>query len=497
MMSAFGDGGMDVSPDEINPDAIIEAAEIVRDNEEPNSNTHVLVGGVLVAMAKEQKRVSQTTDTILNSETERQKSFEESQQERDEKFEEEMTKYGDLPSKVEDLENKTDDVVSRSKNIYPDKNDCFYVTDKDGNIVAKIDANGMQAVEFLDKEGKTFTDIVEELKELIAESSTDGVLPKFYEDKFYVCDNKGYAVLEVSSNGIKSIAVDAPNILKNDWHNKVIATYGDSVTALQNGDFDLTNYTETSYRWGNRVGKYFSMSKHYGRGIGGQGYRWQTAAGNGGSVSFIKADGNFDSRNDSYNYDNYTGATPSGCIKVRGCLAAWNRITAMFPPSIKDTIDVVLVMAHNDGYDTNACRFVENDITDAEWAASGAEYYGKIGGDYDLTTFRGGVASTIMKLQLWMPNAIIVLMTGISGQGTTGQINKNINSDSSINKANAIKEMSTLTSIPCIDVFSTDGINGWNRVKYIADTIHPYTVDGSKMIARSIIGGLENILPNI
>lgn len=107
MMSAFGDGGMDVSPEEINPDAIIEAAEIVRDNEEPNSNTHVLVGGVLVAMAKEQKRVSQTTDTILNSETERQKSFEESQQERDEKFEEEMTKYGELPSKVSELERIT------------------------------------------------------------------------------------------------------------------------------------------------------------------------------------------------------------------------------------------------------------------------------------------------------------------------------------------------------------------------------------------------------
>lgn len=69
MMSAFGDGGMDVSPEEINPDAIIEAAEIVRDNEEPNSNTHVLVGGVLVAMAKEQKRArnsEEETDESLD-----------------------------------------------------------------------------------------------------------------------------------------------------------------------------------------------------------------------------------------------------------------------------------------------------------------------------------------------------------------------------------------------------------------------------------------------
>lgn len=121
MMSAFGDGGMDVSPEEINPDAIIEAAEIVRDNEEPNSNTHVLVGGVLVAMAKEQKRVSQTTDTILNSETERQKSFEESQQERDEEFKETMKEYEGLPATVEankaEANMKIEDITPYIENI--------------------------------------------------------------------------------------------------------------------------------------------------------------------------------------------------------------------------------------------------------------------------------------------------------------------------------------------------------------------------------------------
>lgn len=53
MASDFGVG--DPGSVEVSPDAIIEAAEIVRDNEEPNSNTHILVGGVLVAMAKASK----------------------------------------------------------------------------------------------------------------------------------------------------------------------------------------------------------------------------------------------------------------------------------------------------------------------------------------------------------------------------------------------------------------------------------------------------------
>lgn len=371
-----------------------------------------------------------------------------------------------------------------------------------GEVISYFDGNSSRLVTKTltgDPRNLTTTDksnlvsAINEVKGKVGE--LDNVIFDTDGDELYVADSNGNVVVKIGKDGMfHHLGENA--IATNDWNKKVMSTYGDSVTALQNGDFSYPS-NETSYRWGNRVMDYFKMSKHYGRGIGGQGYKWQTGAGNGGSVSFIKADGNFDSRNDTYNYDNYTGTIPAGCVKVRGCLASWSRITAMYPASIKDTIDVVLVMAHNDSYDTSECRFVEADTTDPEWAASGADYYGKINGDYDLTTFKGGVASTIMKLQLWMPQAIIVIMTGISGQGTTGQINTEINRPSSINKATAIKEMSALTSVPCIDVFSNDGINGWNRTKYIADTIHPYTIDGSKMVARAVIGGLKSILPNI
>jgi hypothetical protein len=111
----------------------------------------------------------------------------------------------------------------------------------------------------------------------------------------------------------------------------------------------------------------------------------------------------------------------------------------------------------------------------------------------------GGLASTIMKLQAWMPQAIIVVGTPISGRA-------NGSNDGELNPAlltvlydqcSHVKNVANQLSIPVIDVYATCGINGLNRTKYITDTIHPYSVDGSKMIARAIIGGLKTILPNL
>ena len=382
--------------------------------------------------------------------------------------------------------------LSELEQVFQNLNgDTLYLTDKDGYVIAKIDHNGIESVEVLAR-GKKLS----EQKELTIES----ILEDFYTDSLYIADANGNVVAKVNQNGISAADVIYDNKSKNDWYNKTISTYGDSVTAVNNGNFKKPYKFESvadSWNWGNRVAAYFNMAAQYGRGVGSQGYKWTTAGGNGGSVTFVNATtGACDSRDNNYNYDNYTGAIPEGCVKVRGCLASWSRITAMYPASIKDSIDVILVMAHNDAYDVSECIFVPNDTTDKEWAASGADYYGKINGDYDLSTLKGGIASTLMKLQLWMPNAIIVLMTGISGQGTTGELNENINGGLT-KTAQAIREMSHLTSVPCIDTFSTDGINGWNRTTYIADSIHPYTVAGSKMFARAVIGGLKSILPNI
>ena len=396
------------------------------------------------------------------------------------------TKYDEntVGDKLLELES---DLVGLENVIQDIDGDGLFISDNKGNVVANITEQGIKTIDVTIKNGNKLSEI------------PNDILEEFYKNDLYISDANGNSILHIDESGHLHY-LDDDIVVLNDWRDKVISTYGDSVVAVSNGDFTYPYSFDSvgdSLNWGNRVAQYYKMSKHYGRGVGGQGYKWTTSKGNGGAVTFVNAtSGVYFNKNNEYNYDNYDGDIPEGCVKVRGCLASWSRITAMYPESIKDSIDVVLVMAHNDSYDSTECSFIQDDTTDPEWAASGENYYGKINGDYDLTTLRGGIASTLMKLQLWMPNAIIVLMSDISGHGTTGELNVNINGDGLMNIAQAIREMSNLTSVPCIDTFSTDGINGWNRTTYIADSIHPYTVAGSKMFARAVIGGLKTIIPN-
>lgn len=296
---------------------------------------------------------------------------------------------------------------------------------------------------------------------------------------------------------IKHIELLGSSSNNSDWENAILATYGDSVTAINNGDWSFP-YPKGEYSygngvcWGNMLASYYKFYRHYGRGIGGQAFAWRT---HGGSVSFINSEtGNYHSRSDSYNYDNYVGNVPipEGCIAVRGCSCSWLRITSMFPSSIKDRINVVTIMFSNDAGTPDAdFKFIVNDKTDPEWAVS--SYYSTYGGDYNINTIRGGIASTIMKFQAWMPNTTLVLCTPISGKGVTGELNMSL-VDNKLEIADIVKDMGKIMSIPVIDNFANCGINGINRTKYITDGVHPYTTVGNKMLAKSFIGGFKNIM---
>ena len=279
------------------------------------------------------------------------------------------------------------------------------------------------------------------------------------------------------------------------WFESSLSEYGDSVVAINNGDFEKPYSIDENTVWGNYIADHFQFAKHYGRGIGAQKFAWGT---NGGSVAFVDPlTGNYDSRSDSYNYDNYAGNVPipAGTVPIRGSLSSWLRITSMYPASIKDTISVVVLMSHNDinGAD-NPLAWVDSDTTDPEWAAS--DEYATYGGDYNIAELRGGIASTIMKLQAWMPNAIIVLSTPMSGRGTTGQLNPELTDPKMEFVASVVREMHELMSVPLIDTYATCGINGLNRTTYITDEIHPYNKAGKQAVARAYIGGLKAILPN-
>lgn len=286
------------------------------------------------------------------------------------------------------------------------------------------------------------------------------------------------------------------NVSTSDWNGKTYSSYGDSVTANNNGDFEAPFIINKNSNWGVMVAKYLEFQKSIGRGIGGQRFSWGS---NGGSVCFADSMGVVNTRNDSYNYDNYEGNVeiPEGTTPIRGSSCSWLRITTQYPEAIKDNIDVVTIMYHNDsGMTDEPLQFVEESQTDPEWATS--EYYATYRGDYNINTVRGGIASTIMKMQAWMPNAILVLCTPISGRYSPAEdINVNLTDPDMQLIADIVRDMAKLMSIPLIDMYATDGINGLNRLRYISDNIHPYKLDGRKMLARAVIGGLKGIIPNI
>lgn len=361
-------------------------------------------------------------------------------------------------------------------------------------------------------EGAVRYDALQELNDTQKSSARsnvdlDDILQEHGEGHFYVTDESGNVIFKIGEDGASSVNFKSKNGIelsktsKNDWLGKTIAFYGDSVTAQCNGDYSEP-YSDYDGKWALVTANYYKMSCAKVRGIGGQGYKWITAGGNGGSLSWVdETTGRFVGRKDGTSYDEWVEdptiqEIPEGCVATRGCMASWLRITSMFPSQIKDEIDVVVVMAHNDSDDEVAVNFVENDVTDTEWANS--DVYSEINGDYNISSsFRGALCSTIMKLQLWMPNAVIVIATGISGRGdVAGEILPEINQTSPIAKAEAVREVGKLASVPVVDTFATDGINGWNRPSYISDSIHPNS-SGNNMLARAVIGGMKSILPRI
>lgn len=270
----------------------------------------------------------------------------------------------------------------------------------------------------------------------------------------------------------------------NKWYKKQWSAYGDSVVAISNGD-------GLNYGWAEYINNDIPFKMFYGRGIGGQTYTWRTA---GGSVCFIDDYGNYVSRNDNYNKDNFPGMVPSGTTAVRGAMCSWDRITHMYPETIKDNIDLIFVMAGtNDTVDETELEWEYNSTTDPEWALS--TQYSTYNGDYNIDTLAGGIASTILKLQAWMPQALIIIGTPLNGKtGVTDGITPQRIPDE-YEKSKTIKDISNMFGCEVIDVFGDCGINVLNSPTFITDGTHPYNDTGKKMLARTITPKIDAIFP--
>lgn len=321
------------------------------------------------------------------------------------------------------------------------------------------------------------------------------------------------------------------------WEGKNWVSYGDSITAIGN---------TYSGSWQQYVKDYFRMGDFYGRGIGSQTFSWNARP------WFANADGSFHSRDDNASMlDATTYSVPDGCTAHYGYFASWDRITTMIPASIRESVDLITVFGVNDNFQANtmpiqterSIRAVTSDYPngvisypylnhnmaflqrvmggdgtflkfytteelqaahandnayDIAWANDAA--YNNFGGDYDITDIDGAVASCIMKLQIWCPNARIVFGTAWSGKGTTTKVDAPNYSAADWKQylwGEEVKAICGIYSIPVVDLWKESGVSCLNRSRYNSDGLHPYLDEGKRALARAWIGGLSGICPVI
>lgn len=287
---------------------------------------------------------------------------------------------------------------------------------------------------------------------------------------------EGYIAETVASQKVANALADS----KSPWKNKTWLAYGDSITAQCNGN-------ELNKGWAQYVNAEHGFATFYGRGVGGQRYCYNTA------TWYANADGTYAGR---YGQNGLTAA-PTGTTTHNGSFCSWDRITKMIPSDIREDIDLVTIMGGtNDiaaGIDEVWAKPVwsADNKADTHWSADGTYYNG---GDFDTNSFVGAIASTIMKMQIWCPNAVIVVLTPISRwvdfahYGNKGLTLQDV--------SDLIKKTAAFMGVDCIDLNAICGINGFNYNTYISDGIHPNTA-GLKLMGRALNGALNGICPRL
>lgn len=253
------------------------------------------------------------------------------------------------------------------------------------------------------------------------------------------------------------VALEESGSVNVSWRGKKWCSYGDSITQLKS--------------WQDYITEYFGFARHYERGIG------SATITKSEQTWWANPDGSYNSR---YGFE--STEQPAGTTEHEGYFCSTDRINTMIP---EDT-DLVVVMGGTNDADLS----LNIPLGDLSYP-------------YDETTFKGAVASMIVKIQQRVPNAVIVLCSPLSGRGPEDETLMHGNTTepqyngiglTTQDYAEAMEEVCEYLSIPYIDVFGETGINCFNRAQYISDTVHPND-EGGKAIARVIIGRLETLKP--
>jgi lysophospholipase L1-like esterase len=268
------------------------------------------------------------------------------------------------------------------------------------------------------------------------------------------------------------------------YKGKTVLFYGDSYTEFGN--------TDPYAGYQGLVKDNLGIDNVISRGIGGQRILWNN------TTFYANSDGSFNSRN---NGTAFSTEPPTGTTEHYGSFCSWDRITTMIPESIKNTIDYIVIFGGTNDFgawgDTigETYTWLSEDNIDKAWAASSE--YSKFNGDFDISkTFKGAVASMIVKMQTWCPDAKLVVCTpcggrtNVKGGVLTAEPTNNINKTLR-DYANAIIEVCERFGVYYVDVNADSGINIFNSDKYIYDGIHPNEA-GRKKIANCISNKMYN-----
>ena len=270
---------------------------------------------------------------------------------------------------------------------------------------------------------------------------------------------------------------------ESKWKGKTVVFYGDSITA-QGNPIGINGYPKFT-------NELIGFGEMIVRGVGGQTYKWND------KTFYANADGSYNSRREQI------GEAPEGTTEHRGCFSSWDRITTMIPEAKRNDVYLVVLMGGtndhssvegvpSDGSIGGSAEWKTSNTTDSDWI-SDSDFY--TGGDYDVTSFKGAIASTIMKMQVWCPNAKIVLATPFSRWDTaTHEQYKNSNGVTLNDVSKAEIDVAEYMSVHAIDTNSKCGVNAWNYSDCVSDNVHPNET-GQKKLGYSLADGLNQITP--
>ena len=131
-------------------------------------------------------------------------------------------KAADAKATGEAISKLTEDLANQENKLEPivksnqDLKDVFYICDVDGNIICKVDGDGVHSTGF-DGENLALNDVI----------ST-------YEDSFYISDSNGNVIFMANKDGVRGLNMGTSSSVDSPFKGMKLLTIGDSLSAHNN-----------------------------------------------------------------------------------------------------------------------------------------------------------------------------------------------------------------------------------------------------------------------